>query len=62
MSRIEFTDLISVNGSLVQFSPSGRMIAICYTNKILVREAQSLQVSTILTTVDKATGFFLEGF
>ena len=41
-SRIEFTDLISVNGNLVQFSPSGQFIAICYTNKILVREAASL--------------------
>ena len=48
---------IKVNGNLVQFSPTGALIAICYTNKILVRQADTLEVATILTTIDKITQF-----
>ena len=43
--RIEFTELISLNGALAKFSPTGRMFAVAYTNKIVIRSADSLEVS-----------------
>ena len=44
-SRIEFTDLISLSGNLARYSPTGRLLAVAYTNKIIIRASDSLAVS-----------------
>ena len=42
--RIEFTELISLTGSQAKYSPTGRLLAVAYTNKIVIRSSDTLEV------------------
>ena len=42
--RIEFTELISLSGSLAKYSPTGRLFGVGYTNKIVIRSSDTLEV------------------
>ena len=51
--KIEFSDLISISGSLGKFSPSGQFFALVYANKVKITSPHSKAYYLLLRSLSE---------